>query len=140
MNESPTNAMGYTQVQKIIAHIFYHPEKEWWYAADFMQPHMPYEHPHYVGYEATARMSDAITKYNDQDDAIKLFDVEKDGKFRIVRVKWPNFRNILKRYPDLIPIAERTQVLKRFEGLTEQVQDWKPEPPKKKSKFKSYAR
>lgn len=60
---SATNSTSLTQVQRIVAHMFDHPERVWWYAGDFMQPRLMNTHKHYVGYEASARLTDALTRF-----------------------------------------------------------------------------
>lgn len=67
-----------TQCETIIQAMLDHPEKEWWYASDFQKA------PYFVGYEASARMSDIIREYPN------LVDVDKDGRFRILRIRWEN--------------------------------------------------
>lgn len=67
-----------TQCDTIIQAMLDHPEKEWWYASDFQKG------PYFVGYEATARMSDIVREYP------SLVDVDKDGRFRILRIRWEN--------------------------------------------------
>lgn len=67
-----------TQCETIIQAMLDHPEKEWWYASDFQNG------PYFVGYEATARMSDIVREYP------SLVDVDKDGRFRILRIRWEN--------------------------------------------------
>ena len=51
-------------------------DKQWWSAKDFQSGE------HFVGYEATARMSELIDKYDD------LILVGKDGRFRILSINW----------------------------------------------------
>lgn len=65
--------------------------KFWWSAKDFQ--HEPY----FVGYEATARMSELSQKYPD------LIKTSKDGRFRILAINWDSeeLENQLKRF-DLI--------------------------------------
>lgn len=67
-----------TQCETIIQAMLDHPEKEWWYASDFQKA------PYFVGYEASARMSDIVREYP------SLVDVDKDGRFRILRIRWGN--------------------------------------------------
>lgn len=67
-----------TQCETIIQAMLDHPEKEWWYASDFQKA------PYFVGYEASARMSDIVREYP------SLVDVDKDGRFRILRIRWEN--------------------------------------------------
>ena len=67
-----------TQCETIIQAMLDHPEKEWWYASDFQK------RAYFVGYEATARMSDISREYP------SLVDVGRDGRFRILRIRWEN--------------------------------------------------
>lgn len=67
-----------TQCKTIIKIMLDHPEKEWWYASDFQKS------PYFVGYEASARMSDIIREYP------SLVDVGRDGRYRILRIRWEN--------------------------------------------------
>ena len=50
--------------------------KFWWSAKDFQHD------PYFVGYEATARISELVQKYPD------LINVGKDGRFRIISINW----------------------------------------------------
>lgn len=127
-----------TQIERIVWHMFYHPEKAWWVAQDFMPPAIATTHPHHVGYEASARLTDLLKKYNQEDQPL-VFAVEKQGKFRAVRMKWETFEDSLKRFPELIEIAERTDILRRYAGLVDRVAEYKPKPVATKPKFKSYA-
>ena len=70
-----------TQCKTIIKIMLDHPEKEWWYASDFQKS------PYFVGYEASARMSDIIREYP------SLVDVDRDGRFRILRITLNNILN-----------------------------------------------
>jgi len=132
---SPNNTTSLTQVERIVQHMFDHPERHWWFAGDFMQPRLSNKHKHFVGYEASARMSDTVSMFN-ADDKPKLFVVRRKEKFRMVQVNWLAFPECLKAYPRLIKLAEGTDILRRFEGLADRVQEYKPKPPK--PKFKSY--
>lgn len=67
-----------TQCETIIKAMLDCPEKEWWYASDFQKS------PYFVGYEASARMSDIAREYP------SLVDVSRDGRYRILRIRWEN--------------------------------------------------
>lgn len=56
----------------------------WWYAKDFQQD------PYFVGYEASARMSELAQMYPD------ILISERDGRFRTLRVNWKNKKAIKK--------------------------------------------
>ena len=83
--------MKLTQCDVILKAMLTERNKIWWSAKDFQMD------PYFVGYEATARMSDLINKYDD------LIKVGKDGRFRILSINWNSeeLENELKRF-DLI--------------------------------------
>ena len=56
--------------------------KKWWKASDFQYGE------YFVGYEATARMSDLLRMYP------TLFYVEKDGRFRVMAIDPTNIEEI----------------------------------------------
>lgn len=64
-----------TQCETIIQAMLDHPEKEWWYASDFQKGQ------YFVGYEASARMSDVARLYP------KMVEVGRDGRFRTLKLK-----------------------------------------------------
>ena len=74
--------MDYTQCETIIKIMLENPSKEWWSAKDFQS------NKYFIGYEATARMSDLIRLYP------TLFNIAKDGKFRIISINWDDKKNI----------------------------------------------
>ena len=100
-----------------------------------MQPRLMNTHKHYVGYEASARLTDALSKFNEEGKP-QLFLTEKQEKFRVVRVNWAELKECLKAYPQLIRIADTTDIMRRFEGLSTEVEAYRPKPAK--PKFKSY--
>lgn len=57
----------------------------WWSAKDFQND------PYFVGYEATARISEIANLYDD------LIKVGKDGRFRVISINWDS-----KLVPDLM--------------------------------------
>lgn len=79
------------QHEKIIARIYQNKNCLWWYAKDFMPPSIGFDHPHFVGYEASARMSDVVSEYPE------LFEVSKDGKYRTIRLRFEK----ISLYPDV---------------------------------------
>lgn len=83
--------MQLTQNQRIVAAMCALPSKEWWYATDFMQPRMQFDNAFYVGYEASSRMSKLSTKYH------YMFEVAKDGKYRIMRFKYEDLAHIINQ-------------------------------------------
>ena len=70
--------MKLTQCDVILKAMLENREKKEWKASDFQSGQ------YYVGYEATARMSDLIRKYPD------LFIIGKDGRFRTLSIEWTN--------------------------------------------------
>lgn len=67
-----------TQIETIIKIMLDNPDKAVWYASDFQKS------PYFVGYEATARMSDIARLYP------SLVMVGKDGRYRTLSIKWEN--------------------------------------------------
>lgn len=70
------------QTDRILKAILDNPQKKVWYAKDFQYG------KYFVGYEATARMSDLIRMYPN------LFNVGKDGRFRTIELNWENEKEI----------------------------------------------
>lgn len=70
------------QVDKILKIIINNPSKKMWYAKDFQSGN------NFIGYEASARMSDLIRLYPD------LFIVGKDGRFRTLELNWKKEKEI----------------------------------------------
>ena len=69
------NEIGLTQCQKILNMMYENRnEKKVWYAKDFQRG------KYFVGYEATARMSDLLRMYP------QIFKVGKDGRFRTLEL------------------------------------------------------
>ena len=58
------------------------PQIKWWYAKDFQ--HGKY----FIGYEASARMSDLYRIRP------TLFNLGKDGRFRILSINWDNKKEV----------------------------------------------
>ena len=67
-----------TQCDTILRALLLNKNKETWTAKDFQHGE------HFVGYEATARMSDLMNKYPN------LLKVGKEGRFRTLSVNWNN--------------------------------------------------
>ena len=65
-----------TQYDIILDAMLSNPQKVWWYAKDFLAG------KYFVGYEATARMSELVNMYP------TIFFVNKDGRFRILAIDW----------------------------------------------------
>jgi len=64
------------------------PSKEWWYAKDFQNGE------YFVGYEATARMSELANKY-------PFIKRGEDGRFRILSLNW-NYINQINEQKERI--------------------------------------
>lgn len=67
-----------TQCNLILTAMLENREKTIWTAKDFQSGR------YFVGYEATARMSELVNRYPD------LFIVGKDGRFRTLSINWEN--------------------------------------------------
>lgn len=83
--------MKLTQCDTILKAMLENKKRIWWSAKDFQSK------PYFVGYEATARISELVQKYDD------LIKVGKDGRFRIISINWDSedLQEQLKRF-DLI--------------------------------------
>lgn len=66
-----------TQHQKIVATMCKNSQKEWWLPQDFMQPG-----DFFVGYEASARLSELQSEYP------QMFDSVRAGKYMKRRIKF----------------------------------------------------
>ena len=77
-----------TQCNKMINIILNNPQKKFWYAKDFQRGEW------FIGYEASARMSDLLRIYPE------ILMPIKDGRYRAIRVNWENEKEIqeLKEY------------------------------------------
>lgn len=71
-----------TQQQKIVAIMCQNSNfKKWWKAQDLMnagEGHL------FIGYEATARLSEIIQEFP------QMFEVKKEGRFRLARMRFEN--------------------------------------------------
>lgn len=74
--------MRLSQHEIIIKAMLEHPEKENWKANDFQTGR------YYVGYEASARMSEIVILYHG------LVNVGRDGRFRTLSINWKNKRYV----------------------------------------------
>lgn len=77
--------MKVSQCLKILKIMLEHKEKKVWRASDFQSGEF------FVGYEATARMSDLMRIYPDK------FIVGKDGRFRTLEINWDNMDEEFKK-------------------------------------------
>jgi hypothetical protein len=81
--------MKLTQCDIILIAMLENKSKNIWTAKDFQSGE------YFVGYEATARMSDLLRMYPD------LFIAAKDGRFRTLSINWKNKKQVkqaLKKY------------------------------------------
>lgn len=81
--------MKLTQCDVILKAMLENKDKEKWTAKDFQSG------KHFVGYEASARMSDLIRIYPE------LFITGKDGRFRTLSINWENkseIKQAIERY------------------------------------------
>ena len=85
-------AKDLTQQEKIIATmIAFYPNKIWFFAPDFIQPQ---SNEFFVGYEASARLSELAKEYPD------LIETRRRGKFSDRRLRFENMQ-IIKKAADL---------------------------------------
>lgn len=68
-----------TQEKKILTIMCQHPEVKWWFPYDFMKPELG---DNFVGYEASARLSELATNYPD------MVESERDGKYIKRRIRF----------------------------------------------------
>ena len=81
--------MKLTQCEVILKAMLENKDKELWTAKDFQSG------KYFVGYEASARMSDLIRMYLD------LLITSKDGRFRTLSINWEKeqeIKNFLERF------------------------------------------
>ena len=74
-----------TQCEVILKAMLENPMKEDWKASDFQSG------KYFVGYEASARMSDLLREYP------FLFKVTRDGRFRTMSINWKNNKRVIKQ-------------------------------------------
>ena len=70
------------QVNKVMKAMLDNPNKKVWYAKDFQYGE------NFIGYEASARMSDVLRIYPD------IVKVGKDGRFRTLEIDWSKEKEI----------------------------------------------
>jgi hypothetical protein len=81
--------MELTQHEKIFIIILSHRDKMWWRASDFQRPWDNI----FVGYEASARMSELAKMYP------YAFDMRKNGRFRELSFNFHSAAEIYKHLP-----------------------------------------
>ena len=79
-----------TQCEFILQTMLTHREKAYWTAKDFQHP------PYFVGYEASARMSDLMRMHPD------LLIVGREDRFRTLAINW-------EKYDELEKMRERAE-------------------------------
>jgi len=89
-----------TQQDKIILAMLTNRDKVWWFPADFNQ----LGSHHFVGYEATARLSEVAQKYPD------MIRSEKDGKFIKRSIRWENMSLWIDQLPATIKVTKKERV------------------------------
>lgn len=84
------------QAEKIILTMIRRYGKQtYFYAYDFMPPRMSMDDECFVGYEASARMSELARDYPD------LIESGKDGKYRTLRFRFENVGVALTKLPEI---------------------------------------
>lgn len=73
-----------TQCDFILTTMLQHREKAYWTAKDFQKP------PYFVGYEASARMSDLMRMHPD------LLIVGREDRFRTLAINWEKYDELEK--------------------------------------------
>ncbi len=71
-----------TQINRILKAMLDNPGKKYWIASDFQKGQ------YFVGYEATARMSELITKHPN------IIIPGKEGRFRTLSIDWNKEKEI----------------------------------------------
>jgi hypothetical protein len=98
-----------TQAEKIVAYMIRRQgEVEWFHAYDFMPPHLAMSDPCFVGYEATARISELAGDYP------AIIETGKDGKYRTIRFKFEVIDDALEALDGIAPNL-RTVIVKELE-------------------------
>ena len=77
--------MKVSQCLKMLRIMLEHKEHKVWKASDFQSGEF------FIGYEATARMSDLMRVYPE------IFIVGKDGRFRTLELNWENINEDFKK-------------------------------------------
>ena len=98
-----------TQEEKIIGLMIAGGSRSWYYPMHFMQGGLG---EYFVGYEASARMTDICRKYP------QIIEQEKKGKYRVIRLA-ENFRDHLEEIPTEMAVFIRHQLLKTLSSSPE---------------------
>lgn len=89
--------MKLSQCDIILKAMFENRNKIYWTAKDFQAG------KYFVGYEATARMSDLYRMYPD------FLIAGKDGRFRTLRVDWDNLERIMEEWNRIKEMEDNEQ-------------------------------
>lgn len=88
--------MKSTQRDKIIEGMAADKAKVWWYPPDFMQ-----SDANFVGYEASARMSELQKEYPEMVETRRA-EAPRDAKYKERRIKWEEMNNWWGRVPQSV--------------------------------------
>lgn len=80
------------QRDKILAYMAKQPDK-WYYPYDFMPPRMEMNSEYFVGYEASARLSELASEYPD------MIETKQDGKYKCRRLNMRGYSYWYKQLP-----------------------------------------
>ena len=95
-----------TQQAKILFTMINNPKTTWWYPQDFMKPDLG---DLFVGYEASARLSELAKDYPE------MIDSKRDGKYKVRRLRFENSENFKHLLPETLRwILPKTQQQKDF--------------------------
>lgn len=100
------------QRDKILAYMAKQPDK-WYYPYDFMPPRMEMNSEYFVGYEASARLSELASDYPE------MIETQQDGKYKRRRF---NLNTYGLWYPTLP--KELQQILKDIKPRQQQAVSW----------------
>lgn len=82
-----------TQIKKIITIMLHNRGKEWFMAGDFQEPAISISNPLFVGWEASARMTDLRNTYPE------MVESKKQGKYRWLKFRYDNTVAMFKTLP-----------------------------------------
>lgn len=82
-----------TQMSKIISLMIRNGNQEWFMAGDFQEPKIKMNDELFVGWEATARMSDLLREYPE------MVGVKREGKYRYLRFRFENTVKMFQTLP-----------------------------------------
>lgn len=79
------------QVEKIVTLMCHNKQRTWFYPPDFMKPELG---PYFVGYEASARLSELASKYPDMIESLRK------GKYVYRRIRWESYNEWKHKLPE----------------------------------------